>query len=180
MSILPITKADVIESITKLEEMKKQVSSSNLTQTNPSLNLAEWINGIPLIYYPYGLQAAAIRFKNSLQENAKIHAMIEDVIETCHNGIVSWERSSNVQPILIEGKDDYIKTKERWGMLKEYFEANHVDYREMLSIEGNILSKLINLIYLLDYSTIFLAILNKTDPSPVASIDFIKNRTTKS
>jgi glucose/mannose-6-phosphate isomerase len=31
-----------------------------------------------------GLQAAAIRFKNSLQENAKIHAITEDVIEACH------------------------------------------------------------------------------------------------
>ena len=176
MPILPITKADVIESITKLEEMEKKISSYNLTRTNPSLDLAEWIKGIPLIYYPYGLQAAAIRFKNSLQENAKTHAMIEDVIETCHNGIVSWERPSNVQPVLIEGKDDYIKTKERWDLLKEYFEANQIDYREILSVEGNILSKLINLIYLLDYSTIFLAILNKIDPSPVNSIEFIKKK----
>jgi len=177
MPILPITRADVIESITKLEETEKKISSYNLTETNPSLNLAEWVNGIPLIYYPYGLQAAAIRFKNSLQENAKTHAMIEDVIETCHNGIVSWERHSNVQPILLEGKDDYIKTKERWGLLKEYFKANQIDYREILSVEGNILSKLINLIYLLDYSTIFLAVLNKLDPTPVTSINFIKNRT---
>jgi len=52
---------------------------------------------IPLIYYPYGLQAAAIRFKNSLQENSKIHVISEDVIETCHNGIVSWESKSNVK-----------------------------------------------------------------------------------
>ena len=48
------------------------------------------MKGIPVIYYPVGLQAAAIRFKNSLQENAKSHAISEDVIEACHNGIVSW------------------------------------------------------------------------------------------
>jgi len=61
-------------------------------------------------------------------------------------------------------------------LLKEYFEANQIDYREILSVEGNILSKLINLIYLLDYSTIFLAILSKIDPSPVNSIEFIKKK----
>lgn len=175
-SILPITKVDVVESITKLEQTKKKIAFSNLTETNPSLDLAMWIKGIPLIYYPYGLQAAAIRFKNSVQENAKMHAVVEDVIEACHNGIVSWERPSDVQPILLQGNDDYIKTKERWKILKKYFEANHIDYKEILSVEGNILSKLINLIYLLDYSTIFLAVLNKTDPSPVASIDFIKRK----
>ena len=44
------------------------------------------------------------------------------------------------------------------------------------SIDGNILSKITSLIYLLDYSTIYAAVLNNTDPSPVDSIDFIKSR----
>ena len=89
-----------------------------------------------MIYYPWGLEAAAIRFKASLQENAKTHAIIEDVIEACHNGIVSWERKSEVKPILIEGQDDYIKTKERWSILKEYFEKNNIDYREIFLLKG--------------------------------------------
>ena len=41
-------------------------------------------------FAPAGLQAAAIRFKNSFQENAKSHAITEDIIEACHNGIASW------------------------------------------------------------------------------------------
>jgi len=122
------------------------------------------------------LQATAIRFKNSLQENAKSHAIAEDVIEACHNGIVSWEKPSDVKPILIEGADDYFKTKERWKILKEYFETNKIDYREVFSVKGNILSKLINLIYLLDYSTIYLAVKLGIDPSPISSIDFMEKR----
>jgi len=133
------------------------------------------MNEIPLIYYPWGLQSAAIRFKNSLQENAKSHATIEDIIETCHNGIVSWEKPTKMKPILLEGVDDHIKTKERWEILKEYFKKNNIDYREVFSIEGNVLSKLINLIYILDYSTIYRSILSEIDPSPVKSIDFIKD-----
>ena len=43
------------------------------------------------MYYPAGLQAAAIRFKNSMQENAKSHIITEDIIEACHNGIVAWK-----------------------------------------------------------------------------------------
>jgi len=115
--VIPVKKEDVIQSINQLEDLQKQVSSTNL-ENNPSIDLAEWLSGIPMIYYPWGLQAAAIRFKNSLQENAKTHAMAEDVIEACHNGIVSWEKSSNVKPVLIKGEDDYIKTKERWRILK--------------------------------------------------------------
>ena len=175
-SALEIKQQDVLESITELENLSKKIGSSNLTTNNPSLNLAEWITDIPMIYYPFGLQSASIRFKNVLQENAKIHAIAEDVVEACHNGIVSWERESNIKPILIQGKDDYIKTKERWNIIKEYFYQNKIDYREVISIEGGILSKLINMIYILDYCSIYKAILTETDPTPVKSIDFIKER----
>lgn len=174
--ILPIEKTDIIESIKQLEILGKQISSTNLSSENPSLNLAEWISGIPMIYYPHGLQAPAIRFKNSLQENAKTHAMAEDVFEACHNGIVSWEKPSNVQPILIEGYDDYIKTKERWTIIKEYFESREIQYKEVFSTKGSILTKLINLIYLLDYSTLYKAVLSEIDPSPIDSIDYIKKK----
>jgi glucose/mannose-6-phosphate isomerase len=101
---------------------------------------------------------------------------MEDIVESCHNGIVAWEKKSNVQPILIKGADDHIKTKERYRILEEYFQQNNIKYREIMSVKGNILSKIINLIYLLDYSTIYKAVLDKIDPSPVKSIDYIKKK----
>ncbi|MDC0927991.1 SIS domain-containing protein [Nitrosopumilus sp.] len=173
---LNIKEEDILESIKKLDELNKKINSSNLTDSNPAINLAKWITDIPIIYYPFGLQAAAVRFKNSLQENCKIHAIAEDVIEACHNGIVSWEKKSNILPILIRGSEDNIKTKERYEILKEFFTINNIEYKELISIEGNILSKLINLIYLLDYTSVYKAIINKTNPSPVKSIDFVKER----
>ena len=174
--VIPLRTDDVYESIKELEIQSKVISSQNLNQDNPALSMAEWITGIPLIYYPWGLQSAAIRFKNSLQENVKMHAITEDVIEACHNGIVAWERPSNVQPILLEGEDDYFKTKERWNMVKEYFDENKIDFRQVHSVNGSILSKMVNLIYFLDYASIYKAVLSKIDPSPVRSIDFIKDR----
>ncbi|SVD23313.1 uncharacterized protein METZ01_LOCUS376167, partial [marine metagenome] len=152
-NVIPIKKNDIVESISKLEKTQKLISSSNLNEKNPSLSLANWIKNIPIIYYPSGLHAAAIRFKNSLQENAKVHAISEDVIEACHNGIVAWENKTSVQPILIQGHDDYIKTKERWKIFKEFLQSRQIDFKEVNSDEGNILSKIMYLIYLLDYST---------------------------
>jgi glucose/mannose-6-phosphate isomerase len=175
-SILPINKKDVLESIFEFEKLKNKIATHNLTDSNPSLKLAELMSGIPLIYFPVGLQAAAIRFKNSLQENTKIHVIVEDVIEACHNGIVSWEKTSDVQPILLQGVDDYIKTKERWNILKDYFKSHNIAYLEIHSINGNILSKLICLVYLLDFVSIYHAVKTKTDPTPVNSIDYIKER----
>ena len=173
--IIPIPQQNIFESIEEMKILSHSISSKNLTNTNPSLNLAEWISGIPLIYYPAGLQAAAIRFKNSLQENAKMHAITEDVVESSHNGIVSWEQQSNVVPILIQGADDYIKTKERWQIMKRFFDEKNIEYREVFSGEGSILTKLMRLVYLFDYASIYKAVLSGIDPTPVKSIKFVKN-----
>ena len=105
-----------------------------------------------------------------------MHVFAEDVIESSHNGIVAWEKRSKIKPILIIGKDDYVKTKERWKVVKEFFKINKIQYKEVSSPGGSILTKLVNLIYLLDYSSIYSAVLSKTDPTPVRSIEFIKSR----
>jgi len=174
--LIPITNENMIESIIQLEKTQREISSINLTERNPALSLAEWITSIPIIYYPAGLQASAIRFKNSLNENAKIHVIAEDVVEASHNSIVAWDKISEQKPILIQGEHDFIKTKERWKILKEYFEKNRIEYREVFSVKENILSKLLHLIYLLDYTSIYRSILSKIDPSPVNAIDFVKER----
>ena len=171
-----IKQDDITESIVEMEKTRNKINSSNLSKENPALQLAEGITNIPVIYYPFGLQSAAIRFKNSLQENTKIHAMVENIVETCHNGIVSWERTSNVQPILIQGVDDFVKTKERWKIMKEYLKNNGINYLEIISVTGSILSKIINLIYILDYSSIYCAVMTNIDPTPVKSINFVKSK----
>jgi len=73
-------------------------------------------------------------------------------------------------------ENDYEKTKERWEIIKELFHEKNIPYKEIFSQEGSILNKLVCLIYLLDYTSIYNAIISKTDPTPIKSIDFIKKR----
>ena len=62
--------------------------------------------------------------------------------------------------------------------LQESYESElmPVDFKEIFSVEGNILSKLMNQIYILDFASIYKAIIQEIDPSLVKSIDFVKNR----
>tara|TARA_Y100001936_G_scaffold188676_1_gene187041 strand:- start:28362 stop:29369 length:1008 start_codon:yes stop_codon:yes gene_type:complete len=174
--IIPIKHSDLMTAINDLEKTRECIFSGNLTDDNISLKLSKWIKNIPLVYYPWGLQSAAIRFKNSLQENSKIHVITEDIIEACHNGIVSWEVNSKIQPILITGNADYFKTVERWRVLKEFFKEKEIEFFEIKSNHSNVLSKIINLIYILDYSSIYHAVANRINPTPVDPIEFIKKR----
>ena len=174
--ILPILEKDIQDALKKMEETKKQISVENISKNNLAMSLAKWISDVPIIYYPWGLESVAIRFKNSLQENSKSHAIIEDVVEACHNGIVAWESKSNIKPIMIRGVDDHFETKQKYQILSEYFNENGIEFKEIFSVEGNILTKIINLIYILDYVSIYKSILEGIDPTPVKSIDYIKNK----
>ena len=175
-NIISLKIEDVNEAINELEKLKNKIATNDLTNSNPAIKLAENITNIPLIYYPHGLESAAIRFKNSLQENAKMHVISEDVVEASHNGVVGWEKESIVEPILIEGKDDYEKTKERWSILKEYFILKNIKFNEVFVNTNSILSKIVYLIYFLDFVSIYKAIMLKQNPTPVKSIDYIKKR----
>ena len=176
--VLPINKRDVTDAIVRLEDMHAKISSANINEPdNVAQKTAERMGKIPLIYHPFGLRAAAIRFKNCLQENAKMHAIIEDVLESSHNGIVAWERPSDVvSPIMITGSDDHPMTKQRWQILQEYFASRDITYEKMESGKGGILAKLMGLIYWADYASIYRAIIDGTDPTPIKSIDFVKKR----
>ncbi len=48
-SIIPINKQEITRSIESLEYISQKISSTNLSETNPSLDLANFISGIPLI-----------------------------------------------------------------------------------------------------------------------------------
>ena len=81
-----------------------------------------------------------------------MHAMTEDIIETCHNGIVAWDKESKVKPILIKGDNDYIKTKERWKIITEFFVERNVDYYEINSANTSQIHFFIDLLaYLLNF-----------------------------
>jgi glucose/mannose-6-phosphate isomerase len=56
------------------------------------------------------------------------------------------------------------------------FQQNNIECKQIDSIKRNSLSKLVTLVYLLEYYTIYKTVLDKIDPSPVKLIDFIKEK----
>ena len=53
---------------------------------------------------------------------------------------------------------------------------NNIDFFEIFSEKGGIIGKLICLIYVLDYASIYRAVMSNIDPTPVKSIEFIKSK----
>jgi len=59
---LPIQSSDINESISHLESIKEKISSSNLNEDNPSLNIARWLQGIPSYLLSLGIAICSYPF----------------------------------------------------------------------------------------------------------------------
>ena len=176
-SFLPVMRRDITDSLKKVQETGERISSSNLCGEKPG-----HIPGPVAYRHSHGiLPLGTAGSRNKIQELAAGERKDARHHRGRHRGMpqrncVLVRAPSGIRPILIHGADDHQKTKERWAVLKEFFAERGIEHNDIHSVDGNILGKMINLIYLLDYSTIYRAVMSGTDPTPVEPIEFIKRR----
>lgn len=170
---LGIKKTMITDSIKALQESRKKIHDK---KNNPVLNLAKFIKGYPICYYSSNLFPVALRFRQDFQENCKKFAAVEEVVESCHNSINSWENPAGLSPILLRGNSDHKLIKNRFEVWKEYFESRNIECKELCSSKGGMLSQFMSLIYEMSTSTIYYAIQDGTDPTLLEAIDFVKAR----
>jgi len=175
-------KSDIDETIQIAQDFVDNNKKSVSKDSNLSKQLAEKIYGtIPQIYgwgiYP----SIATRWRHQFNENSKIVARADVVSECNHNDIVGWssnpEATKNFSCILFRDRDDeslYIQT--RLDFMKKLFNDTTANVIEVNVKGKSKLAKMMYLMYLGDFSSCYLAILRKIDPSPVDVIMELKKR----
>lgn len=150
------------------------------TAENPAKQLAEKLYGrVPVIYGAEGLTAvAAMRFKEEINENAKVPAFYNSFPELNHNEIVGWELLKNVSEsfalVVIRETDEYIRIKKRIDITLSLIKENFGEVAEMRGNGESKLARVLSLIHLGDTTSVYLALLNGIDPSPVNKIKALK------
>lgn len=161
-----------------LLKIKRNISTRTSERTNISKQVASFIrNGFAFCFTSPYLLSAATRFKNSLNENAKVHCLRESVLEASHNEIVPFTYPyEGLAPkvVLLEWANDNVLTKERFSKVKSFFAKIDQPLIEVNATEKDLITALISSIYILDYATIYMAISRKIDPSPTPAIDILK------
>jgi glucose/mannose-6-phosphate isomerase len=173
------------DSILSMKQVGKNICQACEYEDNPAKRLANWMVGhVPAAYCSPLQRGVGIRFKNSINENAKVNAITADILEACHNELVSWssnKKNSVLKPILVRNKSDPEVISTRFDVFKEMLQRNGHEVYETPSHGSTALSSIVSSLYLLDYATIYLAILRKVDPTPIDAIfefkDHMKKRT---
>jgi len=165
-------------SITLWKEKGAAFSSDN----NDAFLFAESLVGfIPIIYSCADLTSAVgNRFKCQLNENSKVHAFHNIFPELNHNEIIGWEtnddRIAKLKVMLIEEQCMHPQIKKRFSITKELLVKAGVEVVSVKSDERSFQLRLLDLIYLLDWVSYYLALLRKHDPSEIEYIHLLKKK----
>jgi glucose/mannose-6-phosphate isomerase len=149
---------------------------------NPALDIAASIsNRLPIVYGGHATSiAAAARWKAQLNENGKIPAYSGALPEHNHNEIVGFESDGPTvrQMVLVhlETPWDHPQVRQRFDFVYDYCRGRVADQHRIAATSDVPIEGMLELCYLGDCTSFIVSIINGQDPTPVASIDALKNK----
>jgi glucose/mannose-6-phosphate isomerase len=170
---------DIINLTINLWKKRAEEFSNEL---NYPMSLAKQLIGfIPIIYSVSDFNnSIGIRLKAQLNENSKLHSFHNELPEMNHNEIIGWEshKQKNLNTKVIYLSDDEIhpQLKKRFQILSEMISTADVEIITLKSSEKNFKIRLMDLVYLSDWISYYLAVMRKYDPSEIDFIHSLKNK----
>ncbi len=172
---------DILDTVSELKDLRDRIGIDKPTEKNEAKSLAKKLEGkIPIIYGHSIYQAVANRWHTQFNENAEVLSWYGAIPEMNHNEIVGWKGDDNTSdfiPILLRDDKESEKINKRIELTKEIvFDDEVDDIIEVCTDAETQLARILSLVYLGDYISIYLALLRGKDPSPVKIIDKLKER----
>jgi glucose/mannose-6-phosphate isomerase len=176
--------SDISEAIAVLNEIRKECDPSLPLRKNPARLLAQSLTEkLPVLYGEYNFtDVVALRWKQQLNENAKIHCYYEVFPELLHNEIEVRAADSgsdigqSCTPIFLRDS-----AHEHDNQFEHQIEAA----KHLVEMKGNKvfelwtkgkseLARLLSLSYIADFVSVYLAISRGVNPEFTSNIDSIK------
>ena len=143
--------------------------------------LAKSIQGkTPIIYSSDFLEPVAYRWKCEFNENSKQPAFCNVLPEMNHNEIVGYHsmRKDQYIAVLIRDRFDHPRIQKRMDICSNIMEKR-IEVAQVHTQGESILARLFSAIYLGDFTSYYLAALNRIDPTPVEVIEYLKKELVK-
>ena len=140
--------------------------------------LARQLQGsLPVIAGSGATAALARRWKTQLNENAKLQAFWSELPEASHNETCGWERGAELAPfnaVFLTDSDQHPRLRHRIQLSCREVERAGGRAVVVESEGESRLERVLSLLLLGDLVSVYLAVLDGIDPTPVEAIERIK------
>jgi glucose/mannose-6-phosphate isomerase len=184
LKVCKVKPAELKEAHTWLVAKSALYSDVNAAENAP-FKLAEQIRGrLPIVYSETEhFDAVNVRWRGQFAENAKQLAFGHVLPEMNHNELVGWrvlaEMMRNSVVLFIKDAGTHKRVAIRQQITKEIVSKYCPMVFEIPSEGKSLLARMFSIVHFGDWLSLYLAILNGVDPSPVEVIDYLKGELSK-
>jgi glucose/mannose-6-phosphate isomerase len=144
-------------------------------------NIANFLIGkTAVIYTTDRTTAVAVRFRQQLNENAKVLCWHQIIPEMNHNELVGWkDKREDLAVIVLRNADDFNRNQTRIDINKEIISELSASWIEIFSKGDSLIERSMYLVHLTDWISWYLADLRGVDSIEVNVIDYLKGELSK-
>ncbi len=182
LGLLADMAADIEETAGILDQLVARYGGPVPTESNTAKRMAVSIHGsIAAIYSSAGiLDAAAVRWRAQIEENAKNLAFHHLLPEMNHNELVGWELPGailrQIVVIMLRDRDEHPQVQKRFELTREILSAKAGALHQVWSQGESRLARIFSVMFTGDFVSLYLAGLNGVDPTPVKVIESLKRK----
>jgi glucose/mannose-6-phosphate isomerase len=180
MGLIPPAADEVERTAARLEEMASRLGPEVSVGENQAKSLAGWIGDrTPVIWGSQGIaDAAAVRWKTQMNENAKVPAFSSVLPELDHNEVEGWSEGTggSFVGIALRHRGEHPQVGPRVAATIEAIQASGLEVRELHGSGFALLEALFSLIMVGDFASTYLGILRGVDPLAIPVLTKLKER----
>jgi glucose/mannose-6-phosphate isomerase len=171
---------ELSEAMQLLDKVSTENAPDKPTVENYSKALALNIGKTSPVTYGFSFyRSVAMRYKQQFNENSKVPSKSDVFSELNHNEIVGWERAENLaasfSAIFLRDKEEPSAIQSRIEITKELMEQEGVAALLEVQAQGKSrLARMLSTTLIGDFTSVYLSILRAVDPTPVKTINYLK------
>ncbi|MQY66778.1 MAG: bifunctional phosphoglucose/phosphomannose isomerase, partial [Dehalococcoidia bacterium] len=179
LGLLGDKSADLKQALEALDKLAGDVVETRPLASNPAKQLAARLWGhLAVIYGGEVLSEVARRWKNQLNENSKAWAFFELFPELNHNAAVGYDFPPEVKDrvfvVLLHSTLFSPRSRLHYEATAKLLTESAISYEVVEAVGETALAQVMSLVLFGDYVSLYLAMLNEIDPTPLAAVDFVK------
>ena len=185
VGVVKVMENEVEEVLRTLKKIVAENTPNVPVKKNWAKGLALKVLGtIPVVYAAQKYAAVAHRWKTQFNENSKLPSKYEVFPELNHNEVVGWENAKTFAKtfslILLRDRDENPRIKRKIELTKDIAFQDLPNLSEIYATGESALAKMLSLLCIGDFVSIYLAILRRIDPFPVKAITKMKEEMMRS
>jgi glucose/mannose-6-phosphate isomerase len=182
LGFVNIQDGELSETVNTLKKLREEIDIHSPKEKNISKKLSEEIyQSVPLVYTTSDvLEGVGIRWKTQINENGKNPVYLGFFPELDHNEIMGWEGAEELTEkfsvILLRDKGESERMVKRINITSSLIKEKASKILEVYSKGEGLLSRMLSLVYIGDYVSFYLGILNGVDPTEINHISNLKKK----